>query len=252
MKKLPIGIQTFSHLIQQNYVYVDKTEKIHELITTGKYYFFARPPRFGKSLLVCTLESIFLGRKELFEGLAINRLPYDWPEHPVIKLSLADLPVDTPENFIQGLKVIKGLDECLQFVFLTGVSKFSKTSIFAGLNNLRDISMTTRYHDILGYTKNELEHMAFSNYWFATGTPTFLIQLLQLHNYPVQNFERITATEEELEEFEVDDRDPKALLFQTGYLTIKNYDPETRNYTLGYPNKETSDSLTNIEYKDYV
>ncbi len=366
-KKLPIGIQTFSEIIQEDYVYIDKTAYIHTLITTGKYYFLARPRRFGKSLLVSTLAEIFAGNKELFVDLAIASLPYEWKKHPIISISFSDLDCTTPENLAGSLKryiqniakkyhinlqetntpgtmlqdlvellskqakvvllideydyailkhihnpemanamretvknfyiVIKGLDQYLKFVFLTGVSKFSKTSIFSGLNNLDDISLSSTYNAITGYTQTEIinnfkQHLVysadilkqdieklmreitiwyngyqftdeklaakiynpfsvllllknnkFSNYWFETGTPTFLINLLKTKNYPLQDFDHIKATNSELSQFEVDDIDLKTLLFQTGYLTIKEYNNDTRNYTLGFPNKECIDSL---------
>ena len=366
MKKFPIGIQTFSELIQKNYVYVDKTKHIYELITTGKYYFFARPRRFGKSLLVSTLAEIFSGNKKLFDGLLISSSDYDWEKHPVIRIAFSDIPCSTPEELERGIIVylntiakkhgvilehglpsqmlqelvmllshnapvvllvdeydypilqhirditiadrmreilrgfyiaIKGLDEYLQFVFLTGVSKFAKTSIFSGLNNLEDISLATDYNDLAGYTESEIstyfqEHMIstaekinmstdqllekitlwydgyrftkdnkaikiynpfsvmlclknneFSNYWFATGTPTFLINLLKSRNYPIQDFEGIEATEGELGQFEVDNISLKTLLFQTGYLTIQHYNIQSGNYTLCFPNRETTKSL---------
>src|SRR4030095_12879134 len=199
-KKLPIGIQTFSKLIENNCVYVDKTALIHHLITEGECYFLSRPRRFGKSLLVSTLAEIFSGNKELFAGLAIASLPYDWKKYPVISISFSDFDCTTPENLNESIKrclhnianeyhimlneqlnsgamlqsltkelakqnpvvllideydyailkhihnpemahamreavknfyaVIKGLDAYLKFVFLTGVSKFSQTSIF--------------------------------------------------------------------------------------------------------------------------
>jgi len=366
LKKLPIGLQTISKLIEKNCVYIDKTAIIYDLITQGECYFLARPRRFGKSLLVSTLAEIFAGNKELFAGLAIASLPYDWKKHPVIAISFSDLDCTSPENLQKSIKrclqriakqyqitletvntpgamlqdlveiladqakvallideydyailkhvhqpemanemrevlknfyaVIKGLDAYLAFVFLTGVSKFSKTSIFSGLNNLDDISLDTRYNTLLGYTKNEiityfepylieaahhneysmdqllnevtmwydgyqfssqgatkiynpfsmllfLSKKEFSNYWFKTGTPTFLINLLKTKNYPIQDFDQIKATNNELSQFEVDDIDLKTLLFQTGYLTIKSYNNDTRNYTLGFPNKECVDSL---------
>lgn len=329
MKKLPIGIQTFSELIENDYVYVDKTRLIYHLISTGKYYFFARPRRFGKSLLVSTLANIFSGNKSLFAAFAINALPYDWKQYPVIKISLSDMPCTTPQELIRGLKlflqniaqqhqinvdielspgemlqkivvalsqkehvvilvdeydypilkhihnmavaeemrevlknfyiVIKGLDQYLKFVFLTGVSKFSKTSIFSGLNNLNDISLDDSYNELLGYTYNEivtnfqpylqgaahynncsiedllaqitewydgyffahkmdatkkmynpysvllfLSQKNFSNYWFTTGTPIFLINLLKSKQYPLQDFEAIQATQSELSQFEIE------------------------------------------------
>ncbi len=373
MKKLPIGIQTFSELIREDYVYVDKTKYIYSLITTGKYYFIARPRRFGKSLFISTLAEIFAGNRELFVGLAIDSLPYDWKKYPVISLSFSDFDCTTPENLNESIKrylqriaklyqlsleivntpgamlqdlvymlaqqapvvllideydyailkhihnpsmadeirevvknfyaVIKGLDQYFKFVLLTGVSKFSKTSIFSGLNNLNDISLSSSSNSLLGYTYNELEiyfeqylisfarslgcsmqqllekitlwydgyqftkessdtqiynpfsvllclkNNDFANYWFETGTPTFLINLLKLKNYPLQNFEMIKATAEELGQFEVDDIDLKALMFQTGYITIKGYNHESSNYILGYPNRETINSLGGLVVK---
>ncbi|HLJ31634.1 MAG TPA: AAA family ATPase [Candidatus Babeliales bacterium] len=366
LKKLPIGLQTFSKLIEKNCVYIDKTELIHHLITQGEYYFLARPRRFGKSLLVSTLAEIFAGNKDLFAGLAIESLPYDWKKHPVISISFADLDCTTPDNLNESLKnylyhiaqqydlnlerntpaamlqdlirtiakqntvallideydyailkhvhnpeianemreslknfyaVIKGLDKYLAFVFLTGVSRFAKTSIFSGLNNLEDISLSPVYNAIAGYTEIEIIHnfedhlihsanllkcsveqllkeiktwydgyqftyendatkmynpfsvllflknSTFSNYWFETGTPTFLINLLKAKNYPIQEFDHVKATKGELGQFEVDAIELKTLLFQTGYITIKEYNSQSGNYTLGFPNKECIDSL---------
>src|SRR5213075_1203314 len=104
MKKLPIGVQGFYKIINENYVYVDKTQSIYELISTGSYYFLSRPRRFGKSLLVSTLESIFSGDKTLFEGLAISSLPYEWKTYPVITISFADISNITPEALEEGIK----------------------------------------------------------------------------------------------------------------------------------------------------
>lgn len=370
MKRLPIGIQTFSKLIENNCVYVDKTALIYEMITNYEYCFLSRPRRFGKSLLVSTLASIFSGEKEFFNGLAISSLPYSWKKHPVIMISFADIPNTTPEALEQGIKhylqtiaqenditinstissgemlralviqlsktarvallideydypilqhihnpavadamreilksfyaVIKGLDKYLRFGFLTGVSKFSQTSIFSGLNNLNDISLDRKFNTLLGYTKDEiithfqpylteaadynkssaeellthitqwydgycftaqahatkiynpfsvllfLSKQVFSNYWFKTGTPTFLINLFKEHNYSMQDFDHIEATESELSSFEIQNISLKTLLFQTGYLTISSYNVHTKNYVLTYPNKETVESL--IEY----
>ncbi len=367
MKKLPIGIQFFDELIRENYVYVDKTRYIYDLITTGKYYFLSRPRRFGKSLLVSTLAAIFAGKKELFKNLTIDTLTYEWKQHPVIAISLADIPCTSVEELERGLKlylhklsqengitvnehvssgellrhvvqelsrqahvvllideydypiikhihkiehaeqmrealrnfyaVIKGLDQYLKFVLLTGVSKFAKASIFSGLNNLEDISISSEFNALLGYTRDEIvthfnNHLTltaselhcsveqllnditlwydgyqfshkpnalkiynpfsvllclkkhqFSNYWFESGTPTFLINLLKSKNYPIQELDHSQASSGELGQFEIDNIELKTLMFQTGYLTIKSYNSETRNYTLGYPNKETIDSL---------
>lgn len=367
MKKLSIGIQTFSELIEDNYIYVDKTRIIYEMITSGKYYFLSRPRRFGKSLLVSTLADIFSGKKELFNNLAINSLPYDWKKHPVIMISFAGISSKTPELLENGIKlclqriaheynialpenfssgqmlqelvmqlstinrvvllideydysilkhihdeqsayeireilkdfysVIKDLDKYFKFCFLTGVSKFSQTSIFSGLNNLNDISLDRKFNTLLGYTYNEIityfqsyiEEAAhynkcsieqllsqitkwydgylfttdqnatkiynpysvllffskqnFSNYWFSTGTPTFLINLIKNVNYSIQDFEQVQATSSELGAFEIENISLKTLLFQTGYLTLSSKSTVNGNYVLTYPNKETVDSL---------
>ncbi len=210
LKELPIGISTFPELIQKNYVYVDKTDIIYTIVSRKKYYFLNRPRRFGKSLLVSTFEAIFTGNKDLFAGLAISSLPYEWQSHPIISISFAGIPYTTPEILDTGIKqyvqdianhyritlkhtsagemlralvmqlakhnsvvllideydypilqhihdrhaakamrdilksfygVIKDLDKYLRFVFFTGVSKFSNTSLFSGLNNLQDIGL---------------------------------------------------------------------------------------------------------------
>ena len=104
MKKLPIGIQTFSKLIENEYVYIDKTALIYELITSYQYYFLSRPRRFGKSLLVSTLADIFSGNRDLFKGLAIDSLPYDWKQYPIIMISLADIPATDPQALEKGIK----------------------------------------------------------------------------------------------------------------------------------------------------
>ena len=227
MKKLPIGIQTFSEIIQENYYYVDKTEFAYKLITRGKYYFLSRPRRFGKSLFLDTLAEIFLGNRELFKGLYIYD-KYDFKPHPVIRISFGsgdfslsegqiykriswileenqeeleiecqkeyeecfaelirkaykkykekvvilideyDKPIldnitnqerarlarDILKNFYG---VIKDSDRYIRFVFITGVSKFSKLNLFSGLNNLEDITINPEYAEICGYTHRDLE-----------------------------------------------------------------------------------------------
>lgn len=227
MKELPLNIQTFSKLRERNCVYVDKTTHIYNLITSGTTYFLSRPRRFGKSLLISTLEAIFQGRKELFSDLAISKLDYAWPVHPVIRLDFGLIPHETAQELRMGLcnelheiarfhgvtlqklkspgellkflvrelshknsvvilideydkpildhidnlemskkcqqvlkgfyEAIKALDQYCQFIFLTGVSKFTKTAVFSGLNNLNDISEKIPGANIVGYTKTEIE-----------------------------------------------------------------------------------------------
>ena len=228
MKKLPIGIQTFSEIIEENYVYVDKTNFVYKLVTHGKYYFLSRPRRFGKSLFLDTLAETFIGNKELFKGLYIYD-KYDFNPHPVIRISFGsgdytdeemifdeidrifkrnerelkiecsdsknirwcfeeliikayekyknkvvilideyDKPIlDNITNRELAAKarsilknlygVIKDSDRYIRFVFITGVSKFSKLNLFSGLNNLEDITIDKDYAEICGYTHNDLE-----------------------------------------------------------------------------------------------
>ena len=366
LKKLPLSITTFSEIIQENYIYVDKTEYIYNMVTGSKYYFLSRPRRFGKSLLVSTLAELFSGNKELFKNLWIDKSDYDWQKYPVIRFDFSsighrmtadlitniDVRLDTiardykldvsgypsidskfQEIIIQLSKinkvailideydkpildhidnieeakaqcevlkslysVIKGSDQYIRFVLLTGVSKFAQTSIFSGLNNLNDICMDRRYAAMLGYTHKELvqyftpyiERLAqayqktiaeiieditnhydgyqfaedsermfnpfsvmrcfdkqkLGNYWFASGTPTFLINLIKKGDYDVDSVTHPVLNADDLGSFESDNIPLPSLLFQTGYLTIESYDVQTDNYTLAVPNQEVYRGFT--------
>jgi hypothetical protein len=375
IKKLPIGIPSFEEIVSNDYMYIDKTDLIHKLITTGKYYFLSRPRRFGKSLLCSTLEALFQGKRDLFKGLWIDQNgDWDWKDHPVIHISMVNISHDTPELLQNGLQEeistiakrynivfdgittlsgkfsflitelaksgkvvliideydkpvlkhldnvevaekmrnilgsfygpIKALDPYLRFVLLTGITRFSRASIFAELNNLNDISMDDRYATMCGYTENELvqsfvhhieeavevlslpskeliaeirtyydgyrfsrngervfnpfsvllffDKHAFDNYWFATGTPTFLIKLLKKQQYPLEVYSEMPATFEELGSFDVDFIPLTTILFQAGYLTIKRYDKETGYYILGFPNKEVESAFVNFIAKNIM
>ncbi|MDR1938823.1 MAG: ATP-binding protein [Tannerellaceae bacterium] len=367
MKALPIGIQSFANLSERDYLYVDKTRDIHRLVTTGDVYFLSRPRRFGKSLLISTLEAIFKGRKELFEGLYIYDR-WDWSQqHPVVRLDWSiikhatagelergllgfinkiahnhqltltmeyaterfdelleglhhqtgkkvvvlvdeyDMPIleklespdeiDAIRNYLQSFyKALKASGEHLRFVFLTGVSKFAGVSLFSGLNNLRDITLSDEFSVICGYTQQELEHYflehirhlagkyamtnealleeirtwyngyswdgctpvynpfstlllftekEFVNYWFRTGTPTFLIEILKKRNQLKLILEPVTVGTNIFDSFDPIYIDGLPLLFQTGYLTIKNktFVSGRPQYTLGIPNSEVNESL---------
>ena len=352
LAKLPIGIQTFAQVRQDNYVYIDKTPHIKHLIDGGKYYFLSRPRRFGKSLLISTLQALFEGHKELFEGLYIYD-HWDWQTtYPVIKISFGGVArnleamyrmlggimeanqenlgvecrhpesggpclqemirkaykkygqkvvilvdeydklivdnLDQPEVAKQGREVLKDIyttikdsDQYIQFAFLTGVSKFSKVSVFSGLNNLKDISLDERYATICGYTQHDLdtrfaEHLAgvdrdqvrtwyngynflgenvynpydillfidsghkFKSYWFATGTPTFLIKLLEQNQYFVPRLEHVRVTENLIDSYDLDNIELEPILFQAGYLSIQQAEFTTfgAEYVLGFPNHE--------------
>ena len=360
LKKLPIGIQTFREIREENYLYIDKTDQLLLLVDSGKYYFLARPRRFGKSLLISTLQALFEGHKELFEGLAIHD-QWDWNTTcPVIKISfggvardLADMKqdvvniltdnqerleitcpnpediggcfrqlikkahqkygqkvvvlvdeydklivdnLDQPEVAAQGREVLRDLyttikdsDEYIKFAFLTGVSKFSKVSIFSGLNNLKDISLDPRYGSLCGYTHNDLETvfvdhlhgadmeqvrewyngynflgepvynpfdillfidngLTFNSYWFSTGTPTFLMKLIQKHNYFVPQLNRLTVSDTLIDSYDINHIELEPILFQTGYLSIKEAIQTDfgSEYVLGTPNKEVAISFNDV------
>jgi hypothetical protein len=369
LKKLPIGIQTFSEIIEEDYVYVDKTKYLYDLIRLGKVYFLSRPRRFGKSLIVSTLEELFSGRKDVFKGFYIYD-KWDWDEkYPVILIDFSLISNESPEVLKSSLSifldrvakrysislisqgsvdklselieelhnlfnqrvvvlideydkaiidnlddleladanrkvlknfygVLKGSNKYLKFVFITGVSKFSNTSIFSGLNNLEDITLDEKYANICGYTHKELEYFfkehiielgkkeslnysetldkinywydgyswdgkdnlynpqstlllfkkrEFNNYWFKTGTPTFMIQLLKKENNLQPIIEPITVKDFGIEDFDIEAMDSTSLLFQSGYLTIKEkkYDSDSVDYILDIPNFEVKYSLIN-------
>ena len=357
MKKLPIGIHTFSEIITDNYVYIDKTQEAYQLLNTYKYVFLSRPRRFGKSLFLTTLQAIFEGKKELFKGLYIYD-KYDFEAYPVIRihwggnftsefnfqsevqsalrwnaeclgvtldksLSLSsqfdsliketykkyhkrvvilideyDKPIldnitdpamrSYARNMLKGLyEHIKYNDEYIKFAFLTGVSKFSKVSIFSGLNNIEDISLYPQYGNICGYTQADLEtsfqpylegadmekvkrwydgycflkdnvynpfdilkfcangHL-YKNYWFETGSPSFLINLIKEKNYYVPQLENIVIGEEQLGAFDIEKINFEVLLYQAGYLTIdRTFSIGSRiMYELKIPNLEVKASLS--------
>jgi hypothetical protein len=363
MKFLPIGIQTLTELRAFDGIYVDKTRMIKDLLLTGKYYFMARPRRFGKSLLVSTLKEIFKGNKELFAGLWIEN-QWDWSQqYPVVhlsfdaiqfkemtlaeglghelqliadqygfKLEASDLKLRFKEliqelykahgqvvllideydkpilDYLEKSKtekakenqdtlrefyaVVKSADQYLRFVFITGISKFSRVSIFSHLNNLLDITLNAKFSTLLGYTQEELEHyfaeyleeiaeelqlskpelMAeiktwyngyswdgqqrvynpfgtlnflynkeFQNYWFATGSPKFLIE--QMRDKQFYHFENREVDNTTFERFDVENVDLVSLFFLGGYLTIKQRDRFTGLMLLDYPNKEVRESM---------
>ena len=335
-RKLPIGIQTFREIREENYYYVDKTAVIQRLMDEGKHYFLSRPRRFGKSLFLDTLKELFEGNEPLFEGLHIHD-HWDWSvRYPVLRLDFGsgnfnepeilhkevmaqldaveeetgveshydtasarfrhiiqmlhsqagqrvavlvdeyDKPIldvlDEPEvaranrDFLRGLySTIKSNDAHIKFTFLTGVSKFSKVSLFSGLNNLKDITLDARYSAICGYTdadlntvfspelldldRDEIRHWyngyswlgeevynpfdilllfdsrRFGAWWFETGTPTFLIETLLSRGVGTLDLDNILGSDELLSTFDVDHIATEALLFQTGYLTIIQTEP---------------------------
>ena len=362
-RELPVGIQDFEKLRTTGCLYVDKTMYVYQLTRKHWPFFLGRPRRFGKSLLVSTLKAYFLGKKELFEGLAIAGLEKEWIEYPVFHLDMnmesylnlgslyaalntnlneleakwgkdnnEETPagrfrslirrayeqtgrkvvvlVDENDKPLLGLKddlqdvdndirkvlkgfygVLKSADAYLRFVFLTGVTKFSKVSIFSDLNHFADISLDKEYACICGISETELTdffepeinalavelkktydeilgdlrkryngyHFAentvgmynpFSllrtfaarrlrDYWFETGTPTFLVRMLKNMDFDVRSLEQeVIIPSRSISEYQVDNANPVPLLYQTGYLTIKDYDETFGEYILGFPNEE--------------
>lgn len=374
-KKYPIGIQSFEKLREEGFVYIDKTDLIYDLTHEGTVFFLSRPRRFGKSLLVSTLEAYFQGRKELFNGLAIEKLEQEWKSYPVIHLDMSGQAYDTPEALEQilldklsqferiygssptevtaalklggiirraceqtGRKVavlideydkpvletigneeltdqyrrrlkgfygvLKSADPYLKFVLLTGVTKFSQVSVFSDLNQLEDISMLPQYDTICGITEDELEsnfkddiavlaeaqgrtytdmleflrrkydgyhfsdalhgvYNPFSilnvlknqvcrDFWFQTGTPTYLLELLKRSSYDITNLEGVKLAPGDFADYRANTERPIPMIYQSGYLTIKGYDSERDKYTLGYPNGEVKKGFINFIAPAYI
>ena len=375
--KYPIGIQSFDRLIEDGFVYVDKTDMIYSLVKEGTIYFLSRPRRFGKSLLVSTLKNYFLGRKELFKGLKIDSLEKEWKVYPVFHmdfnggnftckgalnamiddyisgweklydisgvdkevglgvrfrhvlskahevsgrravvlideydkpiLDVLDVDKDLEEehrNILKGFySVFKSADEHLQFVFLTGVTKFSQVSVFSGFNQPFDISMHGKYETLCGISQAELEasfresidemrefyrcsyeemmsmlksqydgyHFSdkmtdvynpfsllnafstgrISDYWFKSGTPTYLIRLLSHTN---ENMNEITGkyySAEEFIDYKATVELPLPMIYQSGYLTIKDFDLRRNAFLLDYPNNEVKKGFLSLVAGSY-
>lgn len=358
----PIGIQNFESLRKDGYLYIDKTALIYQLVTTGRYYFLSRPRRFGKSLLLSTLEAYFQGKKELFEGLAMEKLEKDWIRYPILHLDLnaerysdpgalesilrrylnlwedlwgKDEREITPSDRFTGVirrayertgrrvvilvdeydkpllqaignpelqeayrsilkafyGVLKSMDGYIRLAFLTGVTKFGKVSVFSDLNNLMDLSMDNRCgiteKEIHAYLDDEVKELAdtqmttyeetclklkqrydgyhftaksegiynpfsllntfakmeFGDYWFETGTPSYLVELLKHTHYDLYEMANTETDADVLNSIDSASNNPIPVIYQSGYLTIKGYDPEFGIYRLGFPNKEVEEGF---------
>ena len=368
-KIYPIGIQNFEKIRKDGYFYIDKTALIYQLVKTGSYYFLSRPRRFGKSLLLSTLEAYFQGKKELFDGLAMEKLEKDWITYPILHLDLNAEKYTAPEaldqvlesalrrwealygaqdyertfasrfqgiiqracdktgqrvvvlvdeydkpmlqaigndelqkNYRETLKAfygaLKSKDGCIKFGMLTGVTKFGKVSVFSDLNNLDDISMRNQYIDICGINEQELhdnledelhslasaqgmtydeicaklqeyydgyhfthnsigmynpfsllntfKYNEFGSYWFETGTPTYLVELLKKHHYDLCRMAHEETTATVLNSIDSTSDNPIPVIYQSGYLTIKGYDQRFGIYRLGFPNREVEEGFINF------
>ena len=373
----PIGIQNFESLCKGGFTYVDKTDLIYQLASTGRYYFLGRPRRFGKSLLLSTMEAYFQGKKELFQGLALENLEKDWAQYPVLHLDLGGKTYDKPEDLeiildihlrqwekdcdmtapypepdarfrmiidtayektgkpvvilideydkpiVDNLEnnelkeafrrrlsgfysVMKAQDGKIRLGFLTGITKMGQLNIFSGLNNLQDISMDPRYVDLCGISENDLHryfdasvqelaaanrltkddcyaklaqlydgyHFSensigiynpfsllntlsskrFMEYWYGTGTPTFLTVALKQTQ---QDISELIDNEVEVDITDLSQVDsykvnPIPLLYQTGYLTIKEANPDFGTCRLGFPNREVQNGFLKMQLALYV
>ena len=383
--KYPIGIQSFEQIIEDGYVYLDKTALVYDLVTNGKIYFLSRPRRFGKSLLVSTLKCYFEGKKELFKGLAIDKLEKEWKQYPVFHLSFGgqnfvelyaldkvleefvamaeriygreelaetlgsrfkavlgnahkktgmravvlideyDKPLldvmdmdisvqneygkmtleDYNRNLLKGVySVFKEADADLQFVLLTGVTKFSQVSVFSGFNQPDDISMDDRYEALCGITEEELysvfdeqikamaarykvseDEMKYrlkrkydgyhfspsmldiynpfsilnslskkilSDFWFRTGSPTYLVRLLAHFD---ENLNELTGKfypTSSFIDYKADTEAPLPMIYQSGYLTIKDWNMDTDSYLLDFPNDEVKAGFVTMVAANYL
>ena len=375
--KYPIGIQSFERIIEDGYVYIDKTDMIYSLTHGGSIYFLSRPRRFGKSLLVSTLKNYYLGHKELFKGLKIDSLEKDWNVHPVFHVDFNganftqagvletmlddyvdkwekqygihtdpelgvglrfrdilcaiheqtgrravvlideyDKPIldvldtdsgleDQHRNVLKGFySVFKVADSHLQFVLLTGVTKFSQVSVFSGFNQPDDISMDGRYETLCGITQDELRNYfsepirdmagiyhcteedmvqklknqydgyhfsdsltdvynpfsllnAFNkkslrDYWFSSGTPTYLIRLLAHFRENINELTGRYYSPEEFIDYKADVERPLPMIYQSGYLTIKDYDMEFNTFLLDFPNNEVKNGFLTAVASSYL
>ena len=375
LKRLPVGIQTFSNIIEGDMLYIDKTEYIWNMIHLSKYIFLSRPRRFGKSLLVSTLHAYFEGRKGLFKGLFIESVEKEWVQYPVLRFSMASgkhMEKDQLERYLlfmlaenerrfgitsdsidpnvrlrnlitsiyekTGKKVViliheydaplldvvhedktlpmlrnvmrnfysplKDSDPYLHFVFLTGITKFSQLSIFSELNNLKNISMRPDYAGVCGITEEEMvtamsdylddfaeaqqttregaveglkrqydgyhftwpspdifnpvsllnafQDRDYTNYWFSSGTPTYLIEMLRKFNVVPSDISQMQVLSSDFDAPTENMASITPLLYQSGYVTIKDYDRASRLYTLDIPNTEIRVGLMESLLPNYV
>ena len=372
----PIGVQSFEKLRSDpRNVYVDKTGFVWDLATQHAPIFLSRPRRFGKSLFMSTLEAYFLGKKELFKGLEIERYEKDWNVHPVFHIDLNVGQYDRPgrlqavlnsileeeeakyglvpedktayelrfmalimaawnatgtgvvvlideydkpllecddnqrndyEDILRGFySVLKTCDRNIRFSMLTGVARFGKVSVFSALNNLKDISLAEDYNEICGISQSELEenfpdsidilaarrkmsseetlaelktmydgyHFSdpefteyvynpfsllncfdqrhFGEYWFDTATPRYVLKALMKTGLNYDELHNVKVMENILKGVNVPDYSAASTLYQTGYLTIKDYLPGTRQYILDFPNEEVKRGFTNVCFMIY-
>jgi len=254
MRKYPIGIQTFSELIRGGYLYVDKTDLIWQMAHYSKFVFLSRPRRFGKSLLTSTLESYFKGEKELFDGLKMMEMEQDWTAYPVLHIDLSQMYIFSTLNNLTNVSLLPKFsaicgitEEELYIVLLPDIERLA-THYECTADEMKQM-LKARYdgyhfadksadiynpYSLLSAFANE----KVANYWFETGTPTFLIQMMKKYKYDITSMDGIESTDYAINRPTEAMSTMVPLLYQSGYLTIKDYDREGDIYTLGIPNQE--------------
>ena len=369
----PIGIQTFESIRERGFVYIDKTDLIYKIVSEGTIYFLSRPRRFGKSLLLSTIKAYFQGKKQLFEGLAVERLEKDWEVYPVFHVDFNGTDFTRPgsieakiESFLAGAEesygttastdtgvrfasvlanahkqtghkcvvlvdeydkplldvmdtpqeqvnrnelkafysTFKLADEHLRFVMLTGVTKFSQISVFSGFNQPNDISMDPRYDTLCGITEkemndyfseemaalaeirrvsldrmkelfrlqydgyhfsqrlvgvynpfsvlNSLEKKVVDDYWFRSGSPTYLVRLLEHCGESINELAGRYYPTSRFIDYRADVQQPLPMIYQSGYLTVKDYDMEMNEYLLDFPNVEVRKGFLDMVATEYL
>ncbi len=367
-RRYPVGIQTFSEIINNGYVYIDKTDLMWRMTRLSKYIFLSRPRRFGKSLLTTTLCSFFEGRRDLFEGLKVMDLEKEWKKYPVLHIDVSmakaqenekelrgalllqlkpyfkkygdDPSETTPGKAFSGLirrayeqngfQVVVVIDEydapllevlhederlegyrrvmqefyqCLKaneamirFCFITGITKFPQPSAFSCFNNITNISLDPQFAAICGITGEEIDtqmkpdverlaerykctaqemremlrqtydgyhfseespdiynpfslmkafnQLRLTNWWFESGTPSYLIRQMRRFRTDITKLDGLEAPASAFDQPTENMRNALPLLYQSGYMTIKDYDPQGEIFTLGLPNKEVRVGFT--------
>lgn len=273
-RRYPVGIQDFEQLRNRNCMYIDKTHLIYQLANSDSIHFLSRPRRFGKSLLVSTLEAYFQGKKELFEGLAMEQLEKDWRVYPVLHTDFSMTKYTQIQDIEEQLNNLQNISMNDRYSAICGITEQELlTHLQPDIETMAQANNETyeqacihlkQTYDGYHFSKNSediynpfsiinaLNTRNYDNFWFATGTPTFLIELLQRVDFDLTNLDGITATAEQFDAPTDEVVDPIPVLYQSGYLTIKEYDPTFRLYLLGYPNKEVRQGFLESLLPAYV
>ena len=241
----PIGIQNFEKIRKDGYLYIDKTALVYQLVTTGQYYFLSRPRRFGKSLLLSTLEAYFQGKKELFEGLAMEKLEKDWKEYPILHFDLNISQYDSPDSLYKILNdILSRYEDEVKELADTQMTTYEETCL--KLKQRYDgYHFTAKSEGIYNPFSllNTFAKMEFGDYWFETGTPSYLVELLKHTHYDLYEMANTETDADVLNSIDSASNNPIPVIYQSGYLTIKGYDPEFGIYRLGFPNKEVEEGF---------